>query len=251
MKKKYPEKLKKFEEVKKKTEFKEEPEEPEEDYFNFFDENDIHKFTGTKYDFNGFDKYGKHKKTDDIYDPNGSNVKGLHKDTNTFFNKEKSIRKDMLKNINLLKNRDEFLKLYNEIIKNGEFGVDNKNDHIKSSIFKTFLEDILSGKIKYNDVEYYTEVINDIGKKNSPKIVNNDILKNYIKKIKYLLYGKDKEKIKTDQAKSFEDQKGKGYVNLPIVLFKIYTNNSSKELINDIKQLINNLYNNKQITKQA
>ena len=59
MKRKYPEKLKKIEEVKK-TEFKEEP---EEDYFNFFDENDIHKFTGTKYDFNGFDKYGKHKNT--------------------------------------------------------------------------------------------------------------------------------------------------------------------------------------------
>ena len=32
---------------------------------------------------------------------------------------------------------------------------------------------------------------------------------------------------------------------------KIYTNNSSKELINDIKQLINNLYDNKQITKQV
>ena len=38
---------------------------------------------------------------------------------------------------------------------------------------------------------------------------------------------------------------------LPILLSKIYTNNSSKELINDIEQLINNLYNNKQITKQV
>ena len=64
-----------------------------------------------------------------------------------------------------------------------------------------------------------------------------------------MLYGKDKEKIKTNQAKSFEDQKGKGYVNLPIALSKIYTNNSSKELINNIKQL-NDLYYNKQITKQ-
>ena len=80
---------------------------------------------------------------------------------------------------------------------------------------------------------------------------NNDILKNYIKKIKYLLYGKDKEKIKTDQAKSFEDQKGKGYVNLPIALSKIYTNNSSKELINNVKQLINELYDNEQITKKV
>ena len=31
----------------------------------------------------------------------------------------------------------------------------------------------------------------------------------------------------------------------------MYTNNSSKELINNIKQLINNLYDNKQITKQV
>ena len=31
----------------------------------------------------------------------------------------------------------------------------------------------------------------------------------------------------------------------------MYTNNSSKKLINNIKQLINNLYDNKQITKQV
>ena len=42
-----------------------------------------------------------------------------------------------------------------------------------------------------------------------------------------------------------------GYVNLPIALSKIYTNNSSKELINNIKQLINDLYDTKQITKQV
>ena len=39
--------------------------------------------------------------------------------------------------------------------------------------------------------------------------------------------------------------------SLPILLSKIYINNSSKELINDIEQLINNLYGNKQITKQV
>ena len=62
---------------------------------------------------------------------------------------------------------------------------------------------------------------------------------------------KKTSKIKTNKAKSFEDQKGKGYVDLPIALSKIYTNNSSKELINNIEQLINDLYNNKQITKQV
>ena len=71
---------------------------------------------------------------------------------------------------------------------------------------------------------------------------NINQLKNYIKNLRNSIYGKDKENIKTDQAKSFEDQKGKGYVNLPIALSKIYTNNSSKELTNNIKQIINDLY---------
>ena len=66
-----------------------------------------------------------------------------------------------------------------------------------------------------------------------------------------LIMEKKSSKIKTSKEKSFEDQKGKGYVNLLIALSKIYTNNSSKELINNIKQLINDLYDTKQITKQV
>ena len=62
---------------------------------------------------------------------------------------------------------------------------------------------------------------------------------------------KKASKIKTSEAKSFKDQKGKGYVNLPISLSKIYTNNSSKKLVSNVKQLINDLYDNKQITKQV
>ena len=58
------------------------------------------------------------------------------------------------------------------------------------------------------------------------------------------------------KARSFEDQKGKRYLDLPILLSKIYTNNntvepSSKELVSNVKQLINDLYDNKQITKQV
>ena len=80
---------------------------------------------------------------------------------------------------------------------------------------------------------------------------NINKLKNYIKKLRNSIYGKDKRKIRTEEARSFKDQKGKGYVDLPIFLSKMYTNDSSKELINNIKQLINNLYDNKQITKQV
>ena len=62
---------------------------------------------------------------------------------------------------------------------------------------------------------------------------------------------KKSSKIKTSKAKSFKDQKGKGYVHLPILLSKIYTNNNSKELKANIKNLLNHLYDNKQITKQV
>ena len=120
-------------------------------------------------------------------------------------------------------------------------------------MLKDFLENILSGNIKYKDLEHYEEDINDMKKKlnNLTKNKKKSQLKHYIKKINYLVYRNDKEKIKTDQAKSFDNQKGKGYVNLPTALSKIYTNNNSKELINNIKQLINDLYYNKQITKQV
>ena len=39
---------------------------------------------------------------------------------------------------------------------------------------------------------------------------------------------KNKYRARTDEAKSFEYQKGKGRVNLPITLSKIYTNNNKQ-----------------------
>ena len=145
------------------------------------------------------------------------------------------------------------MKLYDEVIKNGEFSEKFLKKSISSKAFKDVLEDILNGKINDNEIENYIEKINDIEKdlNKFKKSENIDKLKNYIKKIKDLVYGKDKNRIRTDQAKSFKDQKGKGHVNLPIALSKIYTNNSSKELIINIKQLVKNLCDNKQITKQV
>ena len=52
-----------------------------------------------------------------------------------------------------------------------------------------------------------------------------------------------------ESEKKVRDQKEKGYVILPILLSKIYTNNNSKELISNIAQLIKNLCDTKQITK--
>ena len=81
-------------------------------------------------------------------------------------------------------------------------------------MFKNCSEDRLSGNIKNDELEDYTEEINDIEKKlNKPiksksmKSKNIDKLKKHVEKINYLVYGKGKERIKTDQAKSFENLK--------------------------------------------
>ena len=65
-----------------------------------------------------------------------------------FLIKKNLIRDDILQNIDWLKNKNEFLKLNDKIIKNGEFtGTANKKV-ISSKIFKDFAEDISNGKIK-------------------------------------------------------------------------------------------------------
>ena len=61
--------------------------------------------------------------------------------------------------------------------------------------------------INYNEIENYIEKINDIEKdlNKLKKSENNYKLKNYIKKVKDSVYGKDKDRVRTDQAKSFKD----------------------------------------------
>ena len=63
-------------------------------------------------------------------------------------------------------------------------------------------------------------------------------------------YKPKSNKIIIYKRKLCKDQKGKRYVDLPILLSKMYTNNNSKKLKTNIKNLLNHLYNNKQITKQ-
>ena len=71
----------------------------------------------------------------------------------------------------------------------------------------------------------------------------------------YNIYGFDEKGLNKDGLNKYGYKKssGKGLIisSLPVLLSKIYTNNSSKELINDIKQLVKNLNKNKQITKQV
>ena len=78
-----------------------------------------------------------------------------------------------------------------------------------------------------------------------------------IKELKEKLNDKDDdmpyletEEEAAERRADFHEKKGKGYVDLPILLSKLNIN-SSKELISNIKQLVKNLYDNKQITKQV
>ena len=64
----------------------------------------------------------------------------------------------------MVKNKDEFLKLYDEIIKNGKFSEKIGKKSISSKLFKDFLEDLLNGKINDNKIENYIKKINDIEK---------------------------------------------------------------------------------------
>ena len=70
----------------------------------------------------------------------------------------------------------------------------------------------------------------------------------------YNIYGFDKNGLNKDGLNKYGYKKssGKGLntSSLSILLYKIYTDNSSRELINDIKQLVKKLYKKKQ-TKQV
>ena len=106
-----------------------------------------------------------------------------------------------------------------------------------------FLNDIKNGKINnFNrEIEYKKKFKNtEIKLENRIKYSKNiRLYEEYLNDLRKLLFTK----------KSL----GRGLTisSLPILLSKIYTNNNSKELINDIKQLAKILYDNKQITKEV
>ena len=156
----------------------------------------------------------------------------------------------IFKNMNKYENTDlgDVIKLINTIndeITEGDNIVDLRNG--KEIYFRdidNFLYDIKDGKINnFNKESGYEKRLKNIEYKiaNKKKISRNiRLYEQYINRLKRILFG-DK------------NLSGRGLTisSLPILLSKIYTNNSSKKLISDIEQLINNLYNNKQITKQV
>ena len=90
---------------------------------------------------------GINKATKNKYGPACYDINGVNKDTGTFLNRRNLVRDDIYYNINWLKNKDDFIELYDTIIKNGEFTETVNKKVISSKIFKDFVEDILNGNI--------------------------------------------------------------------------------------------------------
>ena len=69
-------------------------------------------------------------------------------------------------------------------------------------------------------IKIINEIENDLNDLKENENIHK--LKNHIKKLRNSIYGKDKEKIKTDQAKSFEDQKGEKDMSIYLLLYLKY-----------------------------
>ena len=106
-----------------------------------------------------------------------------------------------------------------------------------------FLYDIKDGKINNSNKEKeYEKKFEDIENKLTNRKKYNKNIRLYEKYLNYF------KKILFSNKKS--SGKGLTISSLPILLSELNIS-SSKELMSDIKQLINNLYNNKQVTKKV
>ena len=86
-------------------------------------------------------------------------------------------------------------------------------------------------------------------------MINMDLMEMDLIKMVIIYMDFDKNGLNKDGLNKYgynkSSGKGLNISSLPVLLSKIYTNNSSKELINEIKKLVKNLCKNKQITKQV
>ena len=150
----------------------------------------------------------------------------------------------------LLDDRKKARKEYDEILKN-----------VHESIMKENKE---NAERRIKEIEKLNKMINDNPDMSSKKkeIINElielynimhlyylNIIDNNLEKNKEIDYKAINSKIR-DLSLKLIIHKGKGYVNLPILLSKLNVTNS-KELISDMKNLLNNLQDTKQITKQV
>ena len=138
---------------------------------------------------------------------------------------------------NLVGEIKQNVKNINNIIDIGNNKSINFNDIIN------FLKDVMKGKINnFNKEKKYHEKFKNIEENLENRTKYNNTIRLYIiylNQLKNILF-------------TLKKSSGKGLTinDLPILLSEIYTNNNSKEMINEITQLTKKLYDNKQITKQ-
>ena len=142
------------------------------------------------------------------------------------------LEKNNKKNKSLInKYKKEIQNLENIIRKDEEFFNNYEKNRIK--------KDKEINKYK-QEIKEFKEKLND--KNDTSEIKSNDDDDD----MPYL----ETEEGATKRIADFNEKKRKGYVDLPILLSKLNIN-SSKELVSNVKQLVKNLYDNKQITKQV
>ena len=141
-----------------------------------------------------------------------------------------------------LKKIKELEKELEESEKYIDINIDSK---IKNKKQKNINELTILKDMHEKEIENLKDKIND-----KDKSINElkDMHEQEIKNLKdQLLFKKSDQEPKSRKR---DDHQGKGYVDLPILLSKLNLN-SSKELISNIEQLINDLYDNEKITKQV
>ena len=160
-------------------------------------------------------------------------------------NEKKHNIENLENNIKELKKNNSLINKYKQEIQKLKSGINEDED---------FFNNDKKIRIKKNkEVDRYKQEIQELKEKLNDKDDTSKIKSNDDKKkeetyadIPYL----ETEEEAAGRIADFHEEKGKGYLDLPILLSKLNIN-SSKELISNVKQLVKNLYDNKQITKQV
>ena len=134
----------------------------------------------------------------------------------------------ILKNKNLLINKykQEVQKLKKELSENEKYFNDEEKNRIKrDNEINRYKQEIQELKEKLNDNNDTSEIKNNDDENKEEEIYDDDLP--YLETVEEA----------AERIADFHEKKGKGYVDLPILLSELDIN-SSKELISNVKQLV-------------
>ena len=197
---------------------------------------------------------------------NLSSEKIVKKELEKIYEDLKNDNEDLLFEFNGMKMINKMLKedndKYKQKIKEIEKELEKSEEYInigskiKDKKQKDINELTILKDMHEKEIENLKHKINDKEKSiNELKDMHEQEIKNLKDQLVFLKKSdqEPKSRKRADQelkSRKIADHQRKGYVDLPILLSKLNIN-SSKELISNIMQLLNNLYDNKQITKQV